>query len=74
MSPNRLKRDLAAGKVCLGAAITIESPAVAEIRSHIVPDWRWIEMEHSVTGDGGVHAMLQATNGAGVSTMVRGLR
>lgn len=71
MSPNKLKRDLAAGKVCLGATLTMESPVVAEILSHIGLDWLWIEMEHSVTSDGGVHAMLQATNGASVSTMVR---
>jgi len=46
-APNRLKRNLAAGKVCLGATITINNPAVAEIMSHIGLDWLWFETEHS---------------------------
>jgi 2-keto-3-deoxy-L-rhamnonate aldolase RhmA len=69
--PNRLKRDLAAGKVCLGATITMNSPTVAEILSHIGLDWLWFETEHSSLTDDNVLAMLQATNGADVSTVVR---
>jgi len=69
--PNRLKRDLAAGKVCLGATITIDSPAVAEILSHIGLDWLWFETEHSSLTLDNVLTMLQATNGADVSTAVR---
>jgi 2-keto-3-deoxy-L-rhamnonate aldolase RhmA len=70
-APNRLKRDLAAGKVCLGATITIYSPAVAEIMSHIGLDWIWFETEHSSLTLDNVLTMLQATNGADVSTVIR---
>jgi 2-keto-3-deoxy-L-rhamnonate aldolase RhmA len=70
-APNRLKRDLAAGKVCLGATITINSPAVAEIMSHIGLDWIWFETEHSSLTLDNVLTMLQATNGADVSTVIR---
>jgi len=70
-APNRLKRDLAAGKVCLGATITIYSPAVAEIMSHIGLDWLWFETEHSSLNLDNVLTMLQATNGADVSTVIR---
>lgn len=69
--PNKLKRDLAAGKVCLGATITMNSPTVAEIMSHVGLDWLWFETEHSSLTDDNVLSMLQATNGAGTSTMVR---
>jgi len=69
--PNRLKRNLAAGKVCLGATITINSPTVAEILSHIGLDWLWFEMEHSSLSEGDVLGMLQATNGSSTSTVVR---
>ena len=70
-APNRLKRDLAAGKVCLGATITINCPAVAEIMSHIGLDWLWFETEHSSLTLDNVLTMLQATNGSEVSTVVR---
>lgn len=69
--PNRLKRDLAAGKVCLGATITMNSPIVAEILSHIGLDWLWIETEHSSLDYENVLTMLQATNGSDVSVLVR---
>jgi len=70
-APNRLKRNLAAGKVCLGATITINSPAVAEIMSHIGLDWLWFETEHSSLTLDNVLTMLQATNGADISTVIR---
>lgn len=69
--PNRLKRELAAGKVCLGATITTSSTVVAEIMSHIGLDWLWFEMEHTTLSEENVLHMLQATNGANVSTVVR---
>ncbi len=69
--PNRLKRDLKAGKVCIGATITMNNPVVAEIMSHIGLDWLWFETEHSALSEENVLSMLQATNGADVSTMVR---
>lgn len=69
--PNRLKHNLAAGKVCVGVTLTMNSPTVAEILSHIGLDWIWIETEHSSLTDDNVLAMLQTTNGSGTSTMVR---
>lgn len=70
-SPNRLKRDLAAGKVCLGSTITMNSATVAEILSRIGLDWLWLEMEHSSLSEDDVLAMLQAINGSDTSTVVR---
>jgi 2-keto-3-deoxy-L-rhamnonate aldolase RhmA len=69
--PNRLKRDLAAGKVCIGTTITTNSPVTAELFSHIGFDWLWFEMEHTTLGLESVLTMLQTTNGADVSTVVR---
>lgn len=69
--PNRLKRDLAAGKVCIGATITLNSPVIAELYSHIGFDWLWFETEHTTMGLESVLTMLQTTNGADVSTVVR---
>lgn len=70
-NPNRLKRDLAAGKVCLGATITINSPIVAELLSHLGFDWLWFETEHTALGVGDVLTMLQTTNGTDISAVVR---
>jgi 2-keto-3-deoxy-L-rhamnonate aldolase RhmA len=70
-NPNKLKRALAAGKVCVGATITINSPTVAEIMSHIGLDWLWFETEHSALNLDNVLTMLQATNGSDVSTVIR---
>ncbi len=69
--PNTLKRDLAAGKVCLGATITMNSPTVAEFMSRVGFDWLWFETEHTSLSLEAVQTMLQATNGAEVSTIVR---
>lgn len=69
--PNRLKRDLEAGKVSIGATITINSPIIAELMSHIGFDWLWFEMEHTALSVENVLTMLQATNGADITTVVR---
>lgn len=69
--PNRLKRKLNNGEVCIGATITMNSPVVAEIMSHIGLDWLWFETEHTALNLDGVITMLQATNGSDVSTIVR---
>jgi 2-keto-3-deoxy-L-rhamnonate aldolase RhmA len=69
--PNRLKRDLAAGKVCVGATVTMNSPVVAELLSHVGFDWLWFETEHTALTYDSVLTMLQATNGADISTAVR---
>ncbi|MBF0136973.1 MAG: aldolase/citrate lyase family protein [Magnetococcus sp. DMHC-1] len=70
-NPNRLKRDLAAGKVCIGATITMSSPVVAELMSRLGFDWLWFETEHTTVTFESVLAMLQATNGSDISTVVR---
>lgn len=69
--PNRLMRDLRAGKVCYGATISMSSPVVSEIMSHLPFDWLWFETEHTAMSDESVLAMLQATNGSDVTTIVR---
>jgi 2-keto-3-deoxy-L-rhamnonate aldolase RhmA len=69
--PNRMKRELAAGNVCLGATITISSPAMAEILSRVGFDWLWIDEEHTALTLENVMTMLQATNGSNVSTVIR---
>ena len=69
--PNKLKRNLAAGKVCLGATITMNSPVVAELLSRVGFDWLWFEMEHTSLTEEAVNTMLAATNGADISTVVR---
>ena len=69
--PNRLKRDLVAGRVSLGATITINSPAVVEMLSRVGLDWLWIDTEHTPLTLENVFAMLQATNGSHCSTVVR---
>ena len=70
-APNRLKAELAAGRVCLGATVISGSPVVAELLSRVGFDWLWLEMEHTTVSEDGVLAMLQATNGAETSTIVR---
>lgn len=69
--PNKLKRDLKSGKVCIGATITMSNPVVAEILSHMGFDWLWFESEHTAMSVESILAMLQATNGSNVSTIVR---
>lgn len=69
--PNRLLRKLREKEVCYGATITISSPVVSEIMSHLSFDWLWFEMEHSTMNHESVLTMLQATNGSDVSTIVR---
>lgn len=68
---NKLKRDLAAGKVCIGATITMNSPIVAEIMSHIGLDWLWFETEHTSLTLENILTMLQVTNGSDTSTVIR---
>ena len=69
--PNRLKRDLAAGKVCLGATVTIHSPAMAEILSRVGLDWLWFDTEHTALTLENVATMLAATNGSRISSIIR---
>lgn len=69
--PNKLKRDLQAGKVCYGATVTMSCPVVSEIMSHLEYDWLWFETEHTVMSEETVLSMLQATNGSDVTTVVR---
>src|SRR3954447_25202561 len=70
-TPNRMKRELAAGNVCLGATITIYSPAIAELLSRVGLDWLWIDTEHTALSLEEVSVILQATNGTDVSTVIR---
>lgn len=69
--PNRLRNKLANKEVCYGATITMSTPVVTEIMSHVDYDWLWIETEHTVMSEETVQMLLQATNGADVSCVVR---
>ena len=69
--PNRLKRDLAAGKACLGATVTVASPALAEILSRVGLDWLWFDTEHTAMTLENVATMLAATNGSRISSIIR---
>src|SRR4051794_35385143 len=70
-TPNRMKRELAAGNVCLGATITIYSPAIAELLSRVGLDWLWIDTEHTALSLEEVSVIHQATNGTEVSAVIR---
>ena len=69
--PNRLKRDNAAGRVSFGATVTIHSTAVAEILSRVGLDWLWFDTEHTALTLDNVAAMLQATNGSNITSIIR---
>lgn len=69
--PNRLKQKLSEGKVCLGATITMNSPIVAEILSHVGLDWVWFETEHTALNMQNALTMMQATNGSKTSSVMR---
>ena len=70
-TPNRMKQELAAGNVCVGATITIYSPAIAELLSRVGLDWLWIDTEHTALSLEEVSVILAATNGTDVSTVIR---
>jgi 2-keto-3-deoxy-L-rhamnonate aldolase RhmA len=70
-TPNRMKRELAAGNVCIGATITVYSPAFAEMLARVGLDWLWIDTEHTAISLEEVSVILQATNGTNVSTVLR---
>ena len=70
-NPNRLKRDLESGKVCIGATITLNSPEIAELLSHMGFDWLWFETEHTSLSVENALRMQQVTNGTDISTVVR---
>jgi len=69
--PNRLKRDLVAGKPCVGTVVTLNSVAVAEMLARVGYDWLWFETEHTSLELESLQAMLAATNGSDVSTVIR---
>jgi len=69
--PNRLKRDLAAGKACLGVTVTFHSTVLTEILSRVGLDWLWLDTEHTALTLDNVAGMLQATNGSDTSTVIR---
>jgi 2-keto-3-deoxy-L-rhamnonate aldolase RhmA len=69
--PNRLKRKLAAGKPCVGTVVTLNNVAVAEMLARVGYDWLWFETEHTSLELESLQAMLAATNGSDVSTVIR---
>ncbi len=69
--PNRLKRNLMAGKPCIGTVVTLNNVAVAEMLARVGYDWLWFETEHTSLELESLQAMLAATNGSDVSTVIR---
>lgn len=68
---NLLKKKLKAGKVSIGTVITMNDPVVAELLSNVGFDWLWFDLEHTSMSLETLQTMLQATNGSGVTTLVR---
>ena len=68
---NLLKRKLKAGEVCIGTVVTMNDPVAAELLSDIGFDWLWFDLEHTSMSLETLQTMLQATNGSGVTTLVR---
>jgi 4-hydroxy-2-oxoheptanedioate aldolase len=56
----RFRRELASGKVCLGAAISFTDPLVIEALADSV-DFFWIDLEHGAMGFDALNAHLLAT-------------
>jgi 2-dehydro-3-deoxyglucarate aldolase/4-hydroxy-2-oxoheptanedioate aldolase len=54
------KEKLRSGATLLGTILTLDSPEVAEMLSHVGFDWFWIDMEHSPLSVLGVQRILQA--------------
>jgi len=68
---NQLKPKLAQGKTVIGCVVTLGSPTVAEVLASVGLDFLWFDMEHGPLGLESIQAMLAATNGRGVSPIVR---
>lgn len=66
-----LKRDLRAGKTCLGTVVTINSTVVAEILSRSGVDYLWFDLEHATLTVEQLQMLAQAAAASGVSTVAR---
>ena len=66
-----LKQSLSSNKLTIGSWITLGHSAIAEIMARAGFDWLVIDMEHSVIDLSQAQEMIQATDGAGVPSIVR---
>ena len=67
---HKFREKLAAGKKCLGPAITLNDPSVVEAIADS-SDFVWLDMEHSPVGFPDLQSNLIAARAAGVPAMVR---
>ena len=58
----KFKDRLHAGELLLGPMVTLGSPAVSEMLSHLGYDWLFIDAEHSPMEAGDIQPLLQASN------------
>lgn len=68
---NQLKPKLVQGQTVIGCVVTINSPTVADLLASVGLDFLWFDMEHGPLGLESIQAMIAATNGRGVSPIVR---
>jgi len=69
---NKLKRDLAAGKVACGMAVMSRSPLIVEMLGYTGFDWLFIDTEHVPIGsDLRLEGMIRAAEVSGTAPLVR---
>ena len=66
----RFRRDLRAGRVLLGAAVTLTDPLVSDALAGSV-DFLWIDLEHAAMSPEALCGHLLAARGRGVPALVR---
>ena len=67
----KLRQALRSSQPLVGTVVTIGSPVIAEIMAIAGWDYIWFDLEHTPMGLETLQAMLQATNGYDVATIVR---
>lgn len=69
---NRLKKDLAAGKIVCGYAVMSRSPLIVEMLGYSGFDWLFIDTEHvPIYSDLALENMIRAAEASDVSPIVR---
>jgi len=68
---NTLKRDLKAGKACLGTVVTLSCPTVAEIFAMAGYDFIWYDLEHTPMSLETLALMLQSAGAYSATPVVR---
>ncbi len=68
---NLLKEKLKQGKTVIGAHISLNDPAIADIMASVGNDFIWVDTEHSAIDYATLQNHLIAVSGQGVPTLVR---